>query len=225
MSTILKNIKELKKKPEFKNIGAIWTLHEDEKLVNEINDNKTYEEIALEHKRHIDDIIERVISRIIYPKHKDNMDIIKITTEYNINTEQLKKHISILETTDFIEKSIENNMNLKKTITKWNIYEDEKLVQEINDNKTYEEIAIEHRRTTSAIKSRVISQIIYPKYKDNMDIEKIAIEYNINSKLLKKHLKSKKTDNNKIMEYLLFIDNKINEMDCKMDKIINSLQI
>jgi hypothetical protein len=153
------------------------------------------------------------------------MDIIKITTEYNINTEQLKKHISILETTDFIEKSIENNMNLKKTITKWNIYEDEKLVQEINDNKTYEEIAIEHRRTTSAIKSRVISQIIYPKYKDNMDIEKIAIEYNINSKLLKKHLKSKKTDNNKIMEYLLFIDNKINEMDCKMDKIINSLQI
>lgn len=42
--------------------------------------------------------------------------------------------------------------------TKWTIEEELKLIQEINDNKSYEKIALEHKRTILGIKSRVISQ-------------------------------------------------------------------
>ena len=85
--------------------------------------------------------------------------------------------------------SLRNNEETTNVGKKWYIEEDEKLVQEIHDNKSYEEIALEHKRTVTGIKSRVISHIIYPKYKENnMDIEKISLEYNIDIELLKKYI-------------------------------------
>jgi hypothetical protein len=126
--------------------------------------------------------------------------------------------------------SLRNNEETTNVGKKWYIEEDEKLVQEIHDNKSYEEIALEHKRTVTGIKSRVISNIIYPKYKENnMDIEKISLEYNIDIELLKKYinkLDTKKsvniTDNEKILEYLVKLDNKIDEINSKLDKLLNS---
>ena len=62
-----------------------------------------------------------------------------------------------------------------------------------------------------------------------MDIEKISLEYNIDIELLKKYinkLDTKKsvniTDNEKILEYLVKLDNKIDEINSKLDKLLNS---
>lgn len=128
--------------------------------------------------------------------------------------------------------------------TKWTIEEDNKLVQEITDNKTYEEIALEHKRTAYGIQLRVISRIIYPKIKDDdeIDMEKVALEYNINTKELlyninklkikaaenkdnpsKKPIQKPKLDeqptNKQILEYLQQLDNKINEINSKLDNL------
>jgi len=132
--------------------------------------------------------------------------------------------------------------------TKWTIEEDNKLVQEITDNKTYEEIALEHKRTVYSIQLRVISCIIYPKIKDDVeiDMEKVALEYNISTKELlyninklkmkatenkdkpehkpsKKPMQKPKHDeeptNTQIFEYLKQLDNKINEINSKLDNL------
>ena len=132
--------------------------------------------------------------------------------------------------------------------TKWTIEEDNKLVQEITDNKTYEEIALEHKRTVYSIQLRVISRIIYPKIKDDVeiDMEKVALEYNIRTKELlyninklkmkatenkdnQKHKPSKKPiqkpkhdeepTNTQILEYLKQLDKKINEINSKLDNL------
>jgi hypothetical protein len=132
--------------------------------------------------------------------------------------------------------------------TKWTIEEDNKLVQEFTDNKTYEEIALEHKRTVYGIQLRVISRIIFPKIKDNLDVdmEQIAVEYNIRAKELiyninklkmkvMKRLENKEKPTNKltpspkqkddeptnkqILEYLKQLDNKINEINSKLDNL------
>ena len=93
-------------------------------------------------------------------------------------------------------KSIEETSNVGK---KWTIEEDEKLVQEIKDNKPYEEIALEHKRTITGIKSRVISNIIYPIYKDideeqqEINIQEISTEYKIDDWMIIKYMKKMKT--------------------------------
>ena len=142
-------------------------------------------------------------------------------------------------------RSVEETMNVG---TKWTIEEDNKLVQEITDNKTYEEIALEHKRTVYSIQLRVISRIIYPKIKDDIeiDMEKVALEYNISTKELLYNinkLKMKATENKdnlehkpskkpiqkpkheeeptntQILEYLKQLDNKINEINSKLDNL------
>ena len=47
------------------------------------------------------------------------------------------------------------NVNTSRSFNKWSPEEDTKLIQEIIDDKTFEEIALEHKRTVLAIKSRV----------------------------------------------------------------------
>ena len=79
-------------------------------------------------------------------------------------------------------------MTLINAGTKWTIEEDKILIQEIEDDKSYEEIALEHKRTVTAIKSRVISHIIYPKYKDDIDYEKISIEYKIDKDIIMRRI-------------------------------------
>jgi hypothetical protein len=138
-------------------------------------------------------------------------------------------------------RSVEETMNVGK---KWTIEEDNKLVQEITENKTYEKIALEHKRTAYSIQLRVISRIIYPKIKDDVeiDMEKVALEYNISTKELlyninklkmkttenkekpsKKPIQKSKDEeeptNTQIFEYLKQLDNKINEINSKLDNL------
>lgn len=127
---------------------------------------------------------------------------------------------------------------------KWTIEEDIKLLEEFTENKTYEEIALEHKRTANSIQLRVIYRIIYPKIKDDVeiDMEKVALEYNIGTKELlyninklkmkatenkdkpsKKPIQKPKHDeeptNTQIFEYLKQLDNKINEINSKLDNL------
>jgi len=138
-------------------------------------------------------------------------------------------------------RSVEETMNAGK---KWTIEEDIKLLEEFTENKTYEEIALEHKRTAYSIQLRVISHIIYPKIKDDVeiDMEKVALEYNISTKELlyninklkmkatenkekpsKKHIQKSKDEeeptNKQIFEYLKQLDNKINEINSKLDNL------
>ena len=129
--------------------------------------------------------------------------------------------------------------------TRWTIEEDNKLVQEITDNKTYEEIALEHKRTINSIRLRVISHIIYPKIKDDVeiDIKALSLKYKIyeeqiimkldqikNKEMIKQgsvsekkpihnHINNDQPTNNQILEYLQQLDNKINEINSKLDNL------
>ncbi len=134
-------------------------------------------------------------------------------------------------------RSVEETMNVGK---KWTIEEDNKLVQEITDKKTYEEIALEHKRTSYGIQLRVISRIIFPKIKDDIDVdmEQIAFDYNINTKELiyninklkkkgepkqkltqKPQQKEYEPTNKDILDYLQKLDKKIDEINSKLDNL------
>jgi hypothetical protein len=134
-------------------------------------------------------------------------------------------------------KSVEETTNAGK---KWSIEEDNKLVQEFTDNKTYEEIALEHKRTPYSIQLRVISRIIFPKIKDDIDVdmEQIAFDYNINTKELiyninklkmkgkpkqkltqKPKQKEYEPTNKEILDYLQKLDKKIDEINSKLDNL------
>ena len=68
---------------------------------------------------------------------------------------------------------------------KWLQQEDDELLRELDDKKTYEEIALNHKRTFGGIKSRIICNIIYLQYKNkSKSIEELALEYNIENDLV-----------------------------------------
>lgn len=48
-----------------------------------------------------------------------------------------------------------DNINLSRNCERWSIEEEAKLVQSVIDKKTFKEIALEHKRTIIAIKSRL----------------------------------------------------------------------
>lgn len=131
-------------------------------------------------------------------------------------------------------KEKEETSNVGK---KWTTEEDEKLVKEIKDKKTYEEIALEHKRTITGIKSRVISHIIYPIYKDlqeeEINIQEISTEYKIDAWIIDKKFKQMKTKperkperkpetnvDKQLFEYLQLLERKMDEINIKLDKLI-----
>jgi hypothetical protein len=145
-------------------------------------------------------------------------------------------------------QSLINYEETSRVGKRWTEDEDNILVQELK-TKTYEEIAHEHKRTITGIKSRVISRIIYPKYKETIEdnIEEIAIAYNIDNELIIKYInkinnketinnkiknnketKSNKTEINKteikqILEHLEKIDNKVNDLDINLSRLYNKI--
>jgi hypothetical protein len=115
------------------NSGKKWTNIEDNQLITEINDKKSYDEIALNHKRSKYAIILRVISNIIYPKYYNDNDNDNdndnsndndndndndngndndefISKEYNIDINLLKKNINNIK----IKNSIISNRKEEK---------------------------------------------------------------------------------------------------------------
>lgn len=142
-------------------------------------------------------------------------------------------------------RSEDDTMNVGK---KWATEEDNKLLEEITDNKTYKEIALEHKRTVNGIELRVISYIIYPKIKIDLekgievDMEQIALEYKIDSSRItryinklkmkeKQALENKETPkenpkrkdaeptNKEILDYLRKLDSKIDEIKSNLDNL------
>jgi hypothetical protein len=112
---------------------------------------------------------------------------------------------------------------------RWFPDEDEKLLQEINEKKTFEEIALEHKRTITGIKARVISQIIYSKYKnENKDIDDLSNEFKINNEMINKYInkierKNKDKDIDKDIDK--YDDDILNRIEKKLDKILSYLHL
>jgi hypothetical protein len=118
--------------------------------------------------------------------------------------------------------SIANLISAEEKISrvgkKWVDEEDAILIEEITNKIPLEDIALEHKRTIIGIKSRIISKIMYPKYKnDNVSMDDLSIEYNIEKELVEKYInkledkeKSPKKEINKV--------NKVNNVgDIKLE--------
>lgn len=106
---------------------------------------------------------------------------------------------------------------------RWFPDEDKKLLEEINEKKTFEEIALEHKRTITGIKARVISQIIYSKYKNgNKDIENLSNEFNIDKEIINKYINKIEGKKNKeiINKNDTNEDNILIRIEKKLDKIL-----
>jgi len=128
------------------------------------------------------------------------------------------------------DKQIKNNEEQSRIGVKWMPEEDAKLELEINEKKSYEEIALEHKRTILGIKLRVIHKIIYPKYKNNIDINDLSIEYNIDIEYLQKILNNIDIKNtikeNKITvkeNKQELLENRLIGIEQKLDYIISIL--
>jgi len=126
-----------------------------------------------------------------------------------------------------------DNEETSRVGKKWTVEENDNLCQELADNKTYEEIALIHKRTIIGIKPRVVTNILYPKYKnDNVTIEDLSTLYNIEPEIIEKYInkmespnkKTKKTgEKENIIEYrLMMIEQKIDYLTNIMNAIYHA---
>ena len=98
------------------NVGKKWTIDEDNQLLNEVNNAKNYDIIALNHKRTKNAIILRVISHIIYPKFYDNdndNNDENISKEYDIDIELLRRNINKIKNKNKNKSSIKPKPEIK----------------------------------------------------------------------------------------------------------------
>jgi len=121
----------------------------------------------------------------------------------------------------------------------WTIDENDKLIKDVCNKKSYERIALENNKTVSCVIARVISHIIYPKYDNEIDfnIEKKSEEYKISSTLINKYIinmkknreyKKMKDEDTKrnlkyddIMRSLKINEIRMDEIIIKLDKLLN----
>ena len=114
-------------------VGKKWVDEEDAILIEEITNKIPLEDIALEHKRTIIGIKSRIISKIMYPKYKnDNVSMDDLSIEYNIEKELVEKYINKLEEKEKSPKKEANNANNANNANKVN------KVNNVGDNKTEE---------------------------------------------------------------------------------------
>ena len=113
----------LRKNEETSRIGQKWLQEEDEELMKELIDKKTFKEIALNHKRTIGGIKSRIIRLIIYLQYKDKTKTIEeLSLEYNIEYDLVLKYINKMEIKDSNERNKKDNEEeYYKTNTKINI--------------------------------------------------------------------------------------------------------
>lgn len=69
-------------------------------------------------------------------------------------------------------RCLRDNINISRTYKRWATEEEAKFVQSIIDKKTFEEIALEHKRTITAVKSR----LYHYKVKFNINILRNLID-------------------------------------------------
>jgi len=124
----------LRNKEETSRIGKKWLLEEDEELMKELIDKKSYEEIALNHKRTICGIKSRIICNILYLQYKDKSKTIEeLSLEYNIENDLVLKYINKMENRD------SNESNILKYIDKKEI-KDSGLKTKVNIEILYDKI-------------------------------------------------------------------------------------
>jgi hypothetical protein len=134
--------------------------------------------------------------------------------------------------TNMLELKSEDNIGKK-----WTVEEDIKLAQEIAENKTYQEIAMEHKRTVNSIELRVVSHIIFPKIKDDLekgiDIDTLQLINHITKAKIKSEPSQKLASkpkqpssqkeylptNKDILDYLNKLDSKLDEINSKLDNL------
>ncbi len=91
-------------------VGLKWLKTEDNELINEVKQKKSYEDIALAHGRSLNAIKLRVISNIIYPLYlNDDKTIYELSNKYNIENDMILRYINKMDTNNSIKKSIDNN--------------------------------------------------------------------------------------------------------------------
>ena len=98
---------------------------------------------------------------------------------------------------------LQHNEETSRVGNKWLPEEDYKLLKEITDKKSFEDIALEHKRTIVGIKARVISHILYAQYKDGIKtIDELSYEYNIEKNLVEKYIRTINNNNAIIVPFL-----------------------
>jgi hypothetical protein len=132
----------------------------------------------------------------------------------------------------FFNSELGNNEETSNIGKLWSVDENNELYKEVENNKNYSQIAAIHKRTEKAIILRVISHIIYPKYKNNeMTLDQLSFEYNIEKDLIEKHIAKyenqpkepkKPKEQMKIDKILSDLDNRLLRLEQKIDYIISS---
>jgi len=135
----------LRKNEETSRVGKKWTVEEDEELMKELNDKKSYEEIALNHKRTIGGIKSRVICNILYLRYKDKSKTIEeLSLEYNIENDLVLKYINKMD--NKIEIKDSNESTILKYIDKKEIKKDSEIKTKVNIEILYDKIiSLENR--------------------------------------------------------------------------------
>ena len=132
----------------------------------------------------------------------------------------------------FFNSELGNNEETSNIGKLWSVDENNELYKEVENNKNYSQIAAIHKRTEKAIILRVISHIIYPKYKNNeMTLDQLSFEYNIEKDLIEKNIAKyenqpkepkKPKEQIKIDKILSDLDNRLLRLEQKIDYIISS---
>ena len=132
----------------------------------------------------------------------------------------------------YFNSQLGNNEETSNIGKLWSVDENNELYKEVENNKNYSQIAAIHKRTEKAIILRVISHIIYPKYKNNeMTLDQLSFEYNIEKDLIEKNIAKyenqpkepkKPKEQMKIDKILADLDNRLLRLEQKIDYIISS---
>ena len=155
---MFKGMDNLRKNEETSRVGKKWTVEEDEELMKELNDKKSYEEIALNHKRTIGGIKSRVICNILYLHYKDKSKTIEeLSLEYNIEIDLVLKYINKMDNKMEIKDS--NESTILKYIDKKEIKKDSEIKTKVNIEILYDKIISLENRMLSIEKK--LDAIIY----------------------------------------------------------------
>jgi hypothetical protein len=153
----------LQKNEETMRIGKKWLQEEDDELLRELYDKKTYEEIALNHKRTIGGIKSRVICNILYLQYKNKTKTIEeLALEYNIENDLVIKYINKIENRN------SNQINSLKYINKMQDKESNDLIEKNTEKQDYQ------------IKSNVNIELLYDKI-ISLETKILTIEQKLDS--------------------------------------------
>ena len=130
------------------NVDNKWTEHEDNQLLNELNKNININQIILNHKRPQNEVKDRIYKM---------MNNILSTNNY-----KMQLFYNIIDNIKISDGKINN--------AKWTENEDKKLIDEVSNNMTIEEIIRIHNRSNIDIKNRLIRLVAIIKDKNEKKI-------------------------------------------------------